>query len=79
MAGICYFFKYKEVWADLVTFPRLNLSVLTMEMDPHRTRAGAREATFAVCRAAEMPVYPLSTQQRQKKSSMTQPTKAKSC
>lgn len=80
-AGICYFFKYKEVWANLMNFPRLNSPVLCMGTDPCRTSAGARREATSVCRPAEIYtyMYPFNTQQRQKKPSTSQPTKAKSC
>lgn len=49
MAGICNFFKYKEIWADIITFPRLNSSVLCVGMDLCRSSIGARrKAAFSV-------------------------------
>lgn len=85
MAGVCFFFKYEEVWANLMNVPRLNSSVLCMGMNPYRTSAEARrEATFPVCRPAEICMYPFNTQQRQKSHQWTnrrkqRPAKSTKC
>lgn len=78
IAGIYYFFKYEEVWANIINFPRLNSSGLCMGMNPCRT--WSQERSYFSCLQSSRNLYiPIQHTAEAKKSSTNRPTATKSC